>query len=176
MVVWVFRFAGGRGSRLDYWGAFVSLVHRQIIDRIVVLAKALPRYEFAQNAVYEDPALAIHELGLEQNVGSAIVVEPMTMQHEAMGADIHQNVQDSYLEETDFNFRVIYLAVTSEDRDLLALEFQSSLRSYQHALIRAPRILTTTFGKEGDDPLIYGMSQLVGVKFHTMSGQPDLAL
>lgn len=154
----------------------MSLIHRSIVDQLIVLAKALPRYEFAQNAVFEDPAFAVQELGLEQNAGSAIVIEPLRVLPETMGADYQEQGFNAFDYLYDFTFRVVFLANTTADRDLLALEFWPSLVGELTGPRKTLKIVDIVFGKEESQKPIFGMSMTVSAEYHTKSDTPDVAI
>lgn len=153
-----------------------QLIHRDIIDQLVVLAKALPRYEFTQNAVFEDPAFAIHELGLEKNAGSAIVIEPLRILPEPLGDNYQEQVFLAFDYLYDFTFRVVFLANTPADRDLLALEFWPSLAGELTGARKTLKITDIVFGKEESQNPIFGMSLSVLAEYHTKSDTPEVPI
>lgn len=154
----------------------MSLVHRTIIDALSVLAKALPRFQHHQSMIFEDPAFAVAELGLENSLTSAIVIEPLNIEQDEMGADTHDQAWNAVNYLHELFLRVVFLATTTQERDQVALEFMPFLAGQIVGTRKSLRIVSTAFGKEEAQNPIFGMSLVVRASYHTMSDTPDVPI
>jgi hypothetical protein len=153
-----------------------DLPHRTIVDALSVLAKALPRFEHHQNMVFEDPAFAVVELGLENSLSSAIVIEPMNIEQETMGSDTHDQRWSAHNYLHDLILRVAFLATTTQERDQVAKEFMPFFAGQIAGTYKALRVVSTAFGKEEAQNPIFGMSVVVRASYHTKSDAPDVPI